>query len=109
MHVITKAHLMEAASKYRDAADEISAWLQIVKGVRWTRFVDVRKVFPDADSVGRFVIFNIRHTRYRLVTIIRYAKERNGKLTEGHVFIRSFLTHKEYDNPANWDKEYGTR
>ena len=109
MHVITKAHLMEAASQYRDAADEISAWLQIVKNVRWTSFVDVRNVFRDADAVGGYVIFNIRHNRYRLVTIIHYAKERNGKLTEGHVYIRSFLTHKEYDSPANWDKEYGTR
>ena len=44
-----------------------------------------------------------------MVTVIHYAKERNGKLTMGHVYIRSFLTHKEYDDPTNWDKEYGTR
>ena len=25
-------------------------------------------------------------------------------LAEGHIYIRSFLTHKQYDNPANWDK-----
>jgi len=80
-----------------------------VKGVRWTSFSGVRQVFPDADAVDGYVIFNIRHNRYRLVTVIHYAKERNGKLTMGHVYIRSFLTHKEYDDPTNWDKEYGTR
>jgi len=29
--------------------------------------------------------------------------------TQGHVYIRSFLTHKEYDNPANWDRKFGTK
>lgn len=109
MHVVTVKHLNEAASQYPDAANEISAWLEIVKGVRWTNFVNVREVFPDADAVDGYVVFDIRHNRYRLVTVIHYAKVRNGKLTEGHVYIRSFLTHKEYDNPANWDKEFGNR
>jgi hypothetical protein len=26
----------------------------------------------------------------------------------GHVYIRSFLTHKEYDNQSNWDPFKGT-
>ena len=109
MYVVTIKHLNEAASKYQDAAKEIGAWLEIVKGVRWTSFMDVREVFPDADAVDDYVVFNIRHNRYRLVTIIHYGKKHDGKLTMGHVYIRSFLTHKQYDNPANWDKEFGTR
>jgi mRNA interferase HigB len=32
-----------------------------------------------------------------------------GEQTKGHVYIRSFLTHKEYDNPDNWDKKYGRK
>jgi len=29
---------------------------------------------------------------------------------EGFTYhIRSFLTHKEYDNPANWDRKFGTK
>ncbi|MGO9273788.1 MAG: type II toxin-antitoxin system HigB family toxin [Terriglobia bacterium] len=51
-----------------------------------------------------YVIFNIRRNRYRLVTIVHYSRERYGRLTEGHIYIRRFLTHKQYDNPANWDK-----
>ena len=109
MHVVTVKHLSEAVHKYEDAAKEISAWLEIVKGVRWTSFIEVRHVFPDADAMDGYVIFNIRHNRYRLVTVIHYARKRNGKLTMGHVYIRSLLTHKEYDDPTNWDKEYGTR
>lgn len=56
-----------------------------------------------------YVIFNIRQKRYRLVTIIHYARTTNQKRTQGHVYIRSFLTHKEYDNPANWDRNFGTK
>ena len=55
------------------------------------------------------MIFNIRQNRYRLITVIHYAKTTAQKRTQGHVYIRSFLTHKEYDNPANWDKEFGAK
>src|ERR1700692_735514 len=107
MHVITPKHLNEAAIKYPDAANEIAAWYLLVESARWSSFSDVRRVFPDADAVNGYVVFNIRHNRYRLITVIHYARVRNGKPTMGHIYIRSFLTHKQYDNPANWDKEYG--
>jgi mRNA interferase HigB len=107
MHVVTQRYLNEAATEYPDAAKEIAAWYQVVKGVRWANFEEVKQTFTDADAVDGYVIFNIRHNRYRLVTIIHYAGERNGKPTMGHVYIRSFLTHRQYDNPANWDKEFG--
>jgi mRNA interferase HigB len=107
MHVVTLKHLSEASARYPDAAKEIGAWHEIAKAVRWTSFADVRKIFRDADAVDGYVIFNIRRNRYRLISVIHYARERNGKQTMGHIYIRSFLTHKEYDNRANWDKEYG--
>ena len=50
------------------------------------------------------MIFNIRQNRYRLVTILHYSRGKDGGTTEGHIHIRSFLTHKQYDNPVNWDK-----
>ncbi|WP_433970398.1 type II toxin-antitoxin system HigB family toxin [Tunturiibacter gelidiferens] len=108
MHVVTLKHLKEAATQYPDAAKEIAAWHKIVTEARWTSFVDVRQTFPDADAVDNYVIFDVRRNRYRLVVIIHYARVRDGKPTMGHVYIRSFLTHKEYDNPDNWDKEFGT-
>lgn len=106
MHVVTLKHLNEASAKYPDAKNEIAAWYEVVKHVRWTSFDVVRRMFKDADAVDGYVIFNVRHNRYRLVTVIHYAGERNGKRTMGHVYIRSFLTHKEYDNRTSWDKEY---
>jgi mRNA interferase HigB len=54
-----------------------------------------RGSFNDADDVDGRVIFNIRQNRYRLVTIIHYSREKDGRITEGHIYVRSFLTHNE--------------
>jgi mRNA interferase HigB len=94
---------MEASHRYPDAARELQAWLKVVREARWRNFFQVRQTFKDADAVDRYVVFNIRRNHYRLITIIHYSRERNGRLTEGHIYIRSFLTHKQYDNRNNWD------
>jgi mRNA interferase HigB len=109
MHIVTEKHLAEAMENYKDAANEIKAWKAIVKASRWHNFAEVRSLFKDADNVGDYVIFDIRHNRYRLVTIIHYSKTTKNKRTEGHVYIRSFLTHKQYDDPGNWDRKYGKK
>jgi mRNA interferase HigB len=105
--IVTRKHLSQAAKKFRDAAGEIAAWAAIVSQVRWRNFAEVRAVFPDADAVDGYVIFNIRHNRYRLITVIHYSRQLADRTTEGHVYIRSFLTHASYENRRNWDKEHG--
>jgi mRNA interferase HigB len=100
VHIVTLKHLSEASEDYPDAANEIKSWAAIVKAARWHNFLEVRGTFKDADDVRGYVIFNVRQNRYRLITVIHYAKTAQ-KRTQGHVYIRSFLTHKEYDNPAN--------
>ena len=97
MHIVTRRHLSEAIKNYPDAANEIKAWVGIVETVRWHSFAEVRGMFKDADLVDGYVIFNIRQNRYRLITVVHYSKTTDEKQTEGHVYIRSFLTHKEYD------------
>ena len=83
MHIVTRNHLRQAMESYPDAANEIKAWTAIVEVVRWRDFQDVRCVFKDADSVDGDVIFNIRHNRYRLMTVIHYAKTRNESRPKG--------------------------
>lgn len=109
MHIVTRKHLKQAMENYRDAADEIKAWIGIVEKVRWHDPVEVRSTFKDADPVDDYVVFDFRNNRYRLITVIHYAKTTNERRTEGHVYIRSFLTHKEYDNRSNWDRRYGRK
>ncbi len=106
VHLVTRRHLREAMKQHPDAASEVEAWTTIVEAVRWRNFAEVRDMFKDVDYVNGYVIFNVRRNRYRLITVIHYAKTIDGRQTEGHVYIRSFLTHKEYDNPGNWDRRF---
>jgi mRNA interferase HigB len=109
VQIVTRKHLEEAMKAHKDATDELKTWQRIVKPARWRRFEDVRSIFKDADEVDDYVIFNIRHNRCRLITVVHWVKTIEGKQTKGHVYIRSFLTHKQYNNPANWDRKYGRK
>jgi mRNA interferase HigB len=109
VYIVTRRHLNEAIHRYPDAANEIKAWATIVGAVRWQNLPEVRSVFKDADYIDGYVVFNFRQNRYRLITVIHYARTRDEKQTGRHVYIRSFLTHKEYDNPKNWDRRFGTK
>jgi mRNA interferase HigB len=97
VHVVTIKRLQQAAEAYREAAAEIGAWIRIVKTARWKNFIELRETFPDADDADGIIVFNIRHNRYRLIAAVHYAKVIDGRTTLGHVYIGSFMTHKEYD------------
>jgi mRNA interferase HigB len=109
VYIVTRRHLKEAISLYPDAANEIKAWTAIVEAVRWHNFPEVGGLFKDADYVDGYVVFNFRQNRYRLITVIHYAKTMDNKQTGGHVYIRFFLTHKDYNNPRNWDRKLGKK
>ena len=109
VHIVTRKHLREAIKSYPDAANEIKAWIGIVEAVRWHTIDEVRAIFKDADPVDGYVVSVFRHNRYRLITVIHYAKTTDKMQTQGHVYIRSFLTHREYDNRGNWDRRYGKK
>lgn len=64
----------------------------------------VLSIFDGLGNNSRYVVFNIRHNRYRLLTMIHYSREKEGRITEGHIYLRSFLTHKQYETKANWNK-----
>jgi mRNA interferase HigB len=104
MHVITKKRLQEAQAKFPDAANELAAWLKVVRSAVWWKFPELKQAFPDADVVDEYVVFNIRHNHYRLITIVRYSKVKPDRITQGRIYIQSFLTHKQYDNRKNWSK-----
>ncbi len=109
MHIVTRKHLSEAIRRYPDAANEIKAWMAVAGAVRWHNINEVRATFKDADAVDGYVVFDIRHNRYRLITVVHYAKTTSEKQTDGHIYIRSFLTHKEYNSRRNWDRRFGAK
>jgi mRNA interferase HigB len=93
MHVISQKKLREFWSIHPQAERPLRAWYQAAKRAEWERFADVRAVYPSADQMGRFTVFNIGGNRYRLVAVIHYNRAK--------VYVRHVLTHAEYDE-ARW-------
>ena len=89
MHVITRRRLNEFAQEHPDCASSLAAWYRIVKHTDFDSLVDVRRIFPGADHVGRFTVFNIGGNKARLIAAIHYNRKK--------VYIRHVLTHAEYD------------
>lgn len=67
----------------------LDRWYRIIKYTDFSSFNELRNVFPSADQVDKYTIFNIGGNKVRLITAIHY----NRKI----IYIRYVLTHKEYD------------
>jgi mRNA interferase HigB len=104
MHVVTGKHLKDAVDRFPAAARQLVAWRSVAKDAQWRSPADVKNNFADVDFVGDYVIFRIHQSLYRLVTTIHYARLQNGPAAGGHIWIRSFLTNKQYENTENWNK-----
>jgi mRNA interferase HigB len=89
----TRRAIREFVETYPLAETALDAWYQIALQADWSTLVDVQKIYPHADLVGRCTVFNIHGNRYRLICRVNY-KHRT-------IYIRSILTHKEYDK-GNW-------
>ena len=59
MHVITRKRLNEFADQHPDASSSLAHWYQIVRKNRFANFARLREMFPHADQVGKFTVFNI--------------------------------------------------
>ena len=89
MHVIAKPVLVEFWIKHPDAENALQAWYRTMEGEIFADFNDLRATFASADYVEGLTVFNIGGNKYRLIAAIHYNRRK--------VFIRSLLTHAEYD------------
>ena len=85
-------------SGHAKAQAPLTEWYKVTKSATWNNIVEVRKVFPSADTVtvasGKsIVVFNIGGNNYRLIAAIHYNLQK--------VFVLRVLTHAEYDKD-NW-------
>ena len=89
MHVISYRRLREFSEKHADSCEALDDWYKIASKARWSNLVEVQAVFPKAEAVGNFTVFNIKGNNYRLIVSIDYEKEL--------IFVKYVLTHAEYD------------
>ena len=96
MHIISQSTLRKFWTTHPQSKVGLRYWYKLVNEHKWQSFDDIRKIFPCADLVGNFIVFNISGNNYRLITYIDFPK--------GKVFIREVLTHAEYDK-NKWKKD----
>jgi mRNA interferase HigB len=89
VNVISLKRLREFSSHHRDAEGSLRAWYGIAKRASWQSLAELKKVYPSADLVGRYTVFNIKGNKYRLIARIKYSSQT--------LFIVAIMTHEEYD------------
>ena len=98
MNVISRKKLRqfyEALPARRRHAEAFEGWFKLTRKASWQNFRDVKALFGQTDvardpsSKRTATIFDIGGNKYRVITLIDYARQT--------VFISHVLEHKEYD------------
>ena len=95
MNTISFKKIREFVKDHPAAEPSLSAWYKVARKASWQNIVEVRKIYPHADIVGRYVVFNISGNHCRLIAEIHYESQM--------ALIREILTHSEYDK-GKWKK-----
>jgi mRNA interferase HigB len=95
MRVISKSAWRDAVAADPSLGGPISQWYKVASLASWHSLVDVRKVYPHADFVDPYTVFNIKGNSYRLIVKIEYRWQ--------IIFVKHVLTHDEYTR-GNWKK-----
>lgn len=89
MNVISYKRIRQFSSTYRDAEIPLRAWFTTAKKANWQILSELKQVYPSADLVGRYTVFNIKGNKYRLIARIVYRSQT--------LFVVAVMTHEEYD------------
>ena len=81
--------LRDFAQKHPNTRSALNHWYRLIRGKNFRSIAELREVFPHADRVEGWTVFNIGGNKARLIATIHYAQQ--------SVLIRHVLTHAEYD------------
>jgi mRNA interferase HigB len=60
MHIISYKTLRDYSSIHSDCREALSNWYQVASKAKWSNLVEVQQVFPTAEAVSNFTVFNIK-------------------------------------------------
>ena len=95
MRVISKSAWCAAVAADPSLAGPISDWYKIALHAEWRNLVDVRRVYPHADYVAPYTVFNLKGNAYRLIVKIEYRWQ--------IIFVKYVLSHAEYSR-GRWNR-----
>ncbi|MEM9538932.1 MAG: type II toxin-antitoxin system HigB family toxin [Cyanobacteria bacterium P01_E01_bin.42] len=96
MHVISRKKLREFCRKHANSCESLDDWYKTACQASWTNLIEVQEIYPQAEAVGDFTVFNIKGNQYRLIASINYIKQ--------VIYLKYVLTHAEYDK-ENWKND----
>ncbi len=96
MRIIAESRLKGMAEEHGDCVEQIATWIRIVRAAHWSNLIEVRQVYPHADAVDQFTVFNIKGNDYRLVVGIDYQWET--------LYIKHLFPHAKYDK-GDWKRD----
>ena len=90
MNIIKSRSIRDQFDRYPDVEGPLLAWMDEVGRADWFGPQDVKDRYPSASFVAdNCVVFNIKGNRYRMIVAMFYPA--------GHVYVKFFGTHAEYD------------
>jgi mRNA interferase HigB len=89
MRIIKRGALVQFWQDHPDAKASLESWYAVVRKADWKSPAELKKVYHNADLVGRRTVFDIAGNKYRLIARVNYQTQR--------VFVLYILTHAEYD------------
>ena len=81
--------LRDFAQKHPNVRSALEHWYELISGRSFRSIAELREVFPHADRVDGWTVFNIGGNKARLIAFIHYGRQT--------VSIHRVLTHSEYD------------
>ena len=93
--MISKSAWKAAVDADKTLERPLAEWHKIATNASWKNLMDVRAVYPHADFVDPYTVFNVKGNAYRLVVKIEYRWQT--------IFVKFLLTHAEYDK-GEWNK-----
>ncbi|MBI5304989.1 MAG: type II toxin-antitoxin system HigB family toxin [Chloroflexi bacterium] len=88
MRIISRKALRQFSERHPDSKNALARWFKIIEHCSPRNLIELRAVFPSADQVEDWVVFNIGGNKYRLIASIHFNR--------GRVYVRHVLTHQEY-------------
>ncbi|NET00519.1 MAG: type II toxin-antitoxin system HigB family toxin [Sphaerospermopsis sp. SIO1G1] len=89
MHIISRKKLRQYCQQHADSCEALDDWYFTASKSEWANLIEMQSVYPKAEAVGNFTVFNIKGNKYRLIASINYERQ--------VIYVKYVLTHAEYD------------
>jgi len=89
MRIISNKALQDFADLHPQATAPLQEWRGKMRDASVKSYAELKNIFNSVDKVGDYFVFNIAGNNYRLIAAIHFNTQT--------LYIRSIMTHKEYD------------